>query len=246
MVPYGEVFKSRRPDQFSKHQTLRSAMKITIADVAKHFSATFQEGPHTYLSIGRRRINVIFSPLDHDPKPAVTARLREDAVALRVLRGIENALAPHIPNGKSVIITLGAPIKTPRLLMEALTAALKDYVVSGLEETDVKKNILGNRVRFRVMNNAKWRSKVFGFVFTGDPAPAALANILRSMNREVTKKGGTSVRFAGDKWLVLCNEKPLANMKTYQNIYSLLAPRHNFKKILILSPDGHVDVLADY
>jgi hypothetical protein len=52
------------------------------------------------------------------------ARLRGDVVALRVLRDIESALRAHVPSGRAIVLTLGAPIKVPKKLVAALTSLL--------------------------------------------------------------------------------------------------------------------------
>ena len=55
---------------------------------------------------------------------------------------------------------LGAPIKVPKKLLAALTNTLLNYLESGAEEAEVKKTSLGNRVRFRVLNdNSNWNAK---------------------------------------------------------------------------------------
>ena len=53
---------------------------------------------------------------EHGPglKRLAKARLRGDVVALRVLRDIESVLRAHVPNGRAIVLTLGAPIKVPQ------------------------------------------------------------------------------------------------------------------------------------
>jgi hypothetical protein len=169
-------------------------------------------------------------------------------VARRVLSQIENALRGRVPDGRTLILTLGAPIKVPKLLVGALTDILLAYLESGAEEADVKKTILNNRVRFRVLNaDPMWSGKVIGFVFSGDPGPGALANAMRSLHDEIAAKAKTRLPkgFAGDRWLVLVNEYPIADIKTYRRAYSHLSPPHDFKKILMVLEGGLVETLAE-
>jgi hypothetical protein len=132
--------------------------------------------PGAYLSVRGQKIALDVADLTLQTlrkKPVAKARFREDKVAQRVLRDLESALHAHVPAGKSIILTLGAPIKVSRKLVVALTSLLVTYLDGGVEEVDEKKTILGNRVRFRVLTpSSKWPAKVIGFVFTGDPAPA--------------------------------------------------------------------------
>src|SRR5271163_664867 len=63
------------------------------------------------------------------------------------------------------------------------------YLSTGTEEIDEKRTLLGNRVRFRVTGpDSKWTAKVIGFVFTGDPAPGALATSMHLLHDEIAAK----------------------------------------------------------
>jgi hypothetical protein len=230
------------------------AEQFAIAAVAKHFSATWQPGdepPAAYLMVGDRRIALdvaVVAKQRSGGKRTEKARLREDKVALRVLSDIESAVQAHVPAGKTLILTLGAPIKEPGKLVEALTKTLRTYIESGAEEIDGKKTILGNRVRFRVLNDgATWSAKAVGFVFSGDPAPGVLANAARSLRDEIAAKAKTRVpkTFSGERWLVLANEDWIADGKTYRRLQSLVAPSHHFARILMVLDSGRVEVLSE-
>jgi hypothetical protein len=238
----------------SKSELLRRAPQSTIEAVAKHCSATWQsaEGtPDAYLTVRGQKIalNVAILPQQGSRQTRVAkARLREDKVAQRVLRNLESALHAHVPAGKSVILTLGAPIKVSKKLVVALTDVVVTYLESGLEEVDEKRTILGNRVRFRVEKpKTKWPAKVIGFVFTGDPAPGVLAHTMGSLHDVVAAMGKRPMPkgFAGDRWLVLHNDNWIADVKTYRRAYSLLTPPHEFSKILLVSNRGRIEVLVE-
>ena len=233
---------------------LRKAEQFAIGAVARHFSATWQSGegpPDAYVTVGGRRIalDVAVLALQRPRRKRVAkARLREDVVARRVLRDIEGAMRAHVPDGKTIILTLGAPIRVPKKLLAALTNMLLTYLESGAKEVEEKKTILGNRVRFRVLNdNSKWNAKVIGFVFSGDPEPGILANAMRSLHDEIAAKAKRRMpkRFSGDRWLVLDNDHSIADIKTYRRAYSQLSLPHNFRKILMVLDGGRVEALAE-
>ena len=233
---------------------LSKAEQFAIGAVARHFSATWQSGegpPDAYVTVGGRRIALDVAVIAQQRprrKRVAKARLREDVVARRVLRDMESALRAHVPDGKTIILTLGAPIKVPKKLLAALTNMLLTYLESGAEEVEEKKTILGNRVRFRVLNhNSKWNAKVIGFVFSGDPEPGILANAMRSLHDEIAAKAKRRLpeKFAGDRWLVLDTDHWIADIKTYRRAYSQLSPPRNFRKILMVFDGGRVDALAE-
>ena len=225
-----------------------------IEAVAKHFSATWQSAdgaPSAYLTVRGKKIALDVADLMQQrprTKSVAKVRFREDKVAQRVLRDLESALNAHVPAGKSVILTLGAPIKVANKLVVALTSLLVTYLESGPEEVDEKRTILGNRVRFRVVKpGSKWPAKVIGFVFTGDPAPSVLENAMNALRDEIVARAKRRMPkgFAGDRWLVLHNDNWIADVKTYRRGYSLLAPAHEFTKILMVSGGERIDVLAE-
>ena len=233
---------------------LKKSPQSAIEAVAKHFSATWEsaEGaPGAYLSIRGRKIALDVADLTQKSlraKRVAKARFREDKVAQRVLRDLESAVHSHVPAGKTLILTLGAPIKVANKLVVALTSLLVAYLEGGREEVDERRTILGNRVRFRVVKpGSKWSAKVIGFVFTGDPAPCVLAATLSSLHDEIAAmaKKRTPKGFTGDRWLVLHNDNWIADAKTYRRAYSLLRPPHEFSKILMVFDGGRVEVLAE-
>jgi hypothetical protein len=232
---------------------MRSAQQSAIEAVAKHFSATWEsaaEPSDAYLTVRGQKIALgiaVLPPPSSRQKSVTKVRLREDKVAQRVLRDLEVALHPHVPTGKSVILTLGAPIKVSRKLVIALTDVLVTYLESGSVEVDEKRTILGNRVRFRVLRvTSKWPAKVIGFVFTGDPAPGVLASTITSLHDEIVAmaKRRPPKGFSGDRWLVLVSDNWIADVKTYRRAYSLLSPSHDISMILMVSVSGRIEVLA--
>lgn len=231
-----------------------NAKQFAIDAVARHFSATLRPGegsPDAYATVGGRRIALdaaIVAPERGGVKGVAKARLREDRVARRVLSEIESALRAHVPDGKTVILTLGAPIKVPGQLVAALSQTLASYLESGAEEIDEKKTILGNRVRFRVVNDGStFAAKTIGFVFTGDPAPGILANVMRSLRDQIAAKARSTMPdgFAGERWLVLGSDLWIADARTYRWAYSHLSAPHDFRRILMVLDDGRVETLAE-
>jgi hypothetical protein len=227
--------------------------ELVIGAVATHVAGTWEpgDGPRdAYLTVGGTRAALdvaLIARSSSQTKPFEKARLREDRVALLVLRNIESDVQAHVPAAKTLIFTLGAPIKEPSKLVDALTKTLVTYFVSGAEEADEKKTILGNRVRFRVLDDgAKWSSKALGFVFSGDPLPGALANIARAFHAEIATKAKTRPpkAFSGERWLAVAIENPIADAKTYGRLFSLLPPQIGFARILMVFDTGRVEVLS--
>ena len=220
------------------------AVPFAIETLARHhMSPPWQRGegpPDAYLTVRGRRIALDVAVMT-EPGPrgkrVAKARLREDVVARRVLRDLEGALRPHVPKGKTVIVTLGAPIRVAKKLVAVLTNLLLGYLESGRQDVDEKRTILGNRVRFRVLGtDPKWKVGVIGFVFTGDPAPSGLASAMRALHDAIGAKAKRRMpgRFAGERWLVVVNDDWIADIKTFRRAYSVLPAQQGFTRIWMI------------
>jgi hypothetical protein len=223
-----------------------------IAAVARQFPADWQLGeapPYARASLGGRKIALevaIVGRQSATPQPPATVRLREDAVAQRVLRDIGSDLRPHVPKRKTIILTLGAPIKVPKRLVGELTGVLRDYLRSSTAERDEKKTLLGNRVRFRLLNDRRgWQAPVIAFVFSGDPKPGVLADELGRLRDTLAAaaKRPLPEGFAGERWLVLASDRWIADIKTYRLLHAQLSAPHPYQKILMLFKGARIETL---
>lgn len=231
---------------------LSQAQRFALEAIAKHFSAPWQraEGPpDAYVTVAGRPVGVdiaVMAPQRLSRSNVPKARFRDDAAARRVLRGLETALRGLVPDGKTLVLTLGAPIKEPKKVLGALTEMLAAYLKSGAEEVEKKKTLLGNRVRFLVAGDGLRNSKLTGFVFSGDPKPGVLLNVMRSLQDEIAAhaKKRLPEGFSGDRWLALVSDRWIADIKTYRRMYSQLSIPDRFTKVLMLD-GGRVENLAD-
>lgn len=234
---------------------LTSAQQSAIGAVAKRFGAVWRTGddpPDAYANVRGRLIALdvaVIAQKTRRRRPAANVRLREDVVARRVLREIESSVQSHVPKHKTIILTLGAPLKVPKKLIAALTTLLLDYIRSGADEREEKRTVLGNRVRFLVLNSSPgWKAKLVGFVFSGDPQPGALGDTLRSLYDQIAaqQKRRMPKGFAGERWLVLNGETRIADIKTYRLAVSHLSPSalRGFKKIFMVFDGGEVESLT--
>lgn len=232
---------------------LNTLQRFALGAVARHFSAPWQRGegpPDAYVTISGRRVGIDIAVVAQQPltrKRVPKARLRDDGVARRVLRNLDAALRAHVPDGKTLLLTLGAPIKEPKKLLGALTEMLLTCLRSGAEDVEKKKTLLGNRVRFLVASDRlRLNSRLAGFVFSGDPKPGVLLNAMRLLQGEIAAqaKKRLPAGFSGDRWLALVSDQWIADIKTYRRMYSLLSIPDRFTRILIVLDGGRVESLA--
>jgi len=227
--------------------------RFALEAVAKHFSASWQTGedpPDAYVTVAGRRVGIDIAVLRRQPPGRIAiskARFRDDAVARRVLRNLETAVRGHVPDGKTLVLTLGAPIKEPKKVLAALTDELLTHLQSGGENVEKRRTLLGNRVRFLMASDGlRSNSKLTAFVFSGDPKPGVLLNAMRSLQDEIAAhaKKRLPPGFSADRWLVLVSDQWIADIKTYRRMYSHLSIPDGFTKILMVFDGGRVEILA--
>jgi hypothetical protein len=221
--------------------------------VARHFSATWEEGggsPAACLTVGGRRIAVEVAAIRRraaDPDGAARPRLRFDRVVLRLVGDLQAALSDAVPDGQAVVVTVTAPIRLPGKTADALTSMIRDRLARRPARIEVADTICGNRVRIRLVKGAPaGTSKLIGFVHNPDTDPDVLLDVTQSLLQHIGTAAGRPApgKFVGDRWLVVADEDGLPNIGTYRHVYAQLAISTDFKKMLLVLPGGRVEVLT--
>ncbi len=108
---------------------------------------------------------------------AAKLKLRFDKVVRRLTGDLKTTLAGVLPEGRSVVITVTAPIKHP-----AKTAAtLENIVRDGLAQGEFCKRIHGNKVRVRPITHvATNMPRVLAFVHNTESDARLILNIAES------------------------------------------------------------------
>jgi hypothetical protein len=214
--------------------SVKRAERAAIEAVAAHVSAPWKEGPSgAYLAIGGKRVAIAVASV----KPQVSAkqRLRFDRVALELLRRLQTGLQESVPDGKTVVLAVTAPIR-----QSGKTAAgLEDKIKDGLARRttlNLKGTIEGNAVRARLMKGGN--PKVIGFVHNPDPKSDVLLDLTQSVLEQVSALEAKSART--DRWLVIADDDGRSHIEAYRWIASQIS---GFRKVLLVS-EGSVETLS--
>jgi hypothetical protein len=227
--------------------------RAALEAVARHFSATWEKGeapPDAYLTIARKRIAVEVTTTKRrlaDRGGLTKPRLRFDRVALRFVRRLQDALSASVPDGRTLILTITAPIRVPAKTAAALEDNIWTYLARQSAPGEAKYAILGNQIRVRLVKGGSRRTaKVIGFVHNPDSDPDVLLDITHSLIERIGAKArnGAPAGSAGDRWLVLAGEVPHSHIEPYRHAYSQLSIPTDFKKILMVLADGQIETLA--
>ena len=234
---------------------LRRSQRV-IEAVARRFSATWEAGkgdsPAAYLNIEGARVAIEIAAVKQRPaargSPA-RPRLRFDRVALGLIRRLQEALAESVPVGRTVVITVTAPIRLASRTAAATAEMIRQRLGRRSARLEIEQTINGNQIQARLAEDVSRRgSRVIGYVHNPDSDPEILFDITESLLRHVGRAASKRVagRFAGDRWLVVaCGDGGLPYFETYRQVFSQLAIPTGFRKVLLVLPDGRVEILAD-
>jgi hypothetical protein len=184
--------------------------------------------PPVTFQIGSKRITVVTIRGEKAP------RLRFDKTAVGLVRRLQATLAASVPDGKTLVVTITAPIrqdsKTGLALQDEIAHLLKS------RRTQLKATIHGNRIQVRVLKGgAIQTSKLIGFVHNPEPNPALIFDVTRSLLACMSSEQRPS---KCERWLVVSNQDGLAPVETARQVFLALRARSVFKRILVAQSGG--------
>ncbi|MGD0189571.1 MAG: hypothetical protein ABSD74_02400 [Rhizomicrobium sp.] len=225
---------------------LSKQQQAAIEAVATHFSATWESAagvsPDAYLTVRGKRIAADVAVLKH--KSAGKPRLRFDKSVLRLIGGVQAALAKWVPDGTAVMFAVTAPIKLRAKTAEALEIQIRDALSRRAAKVEIEDTICGNEVRIRIVKRLlKDAPTVIGFVHNPDTNAAALLDTTQSLLEVIgaaaDKRPPKS--FTGERWLVIADDAGASYLDVYRHVWSQLSP--GFRKILIVSAGNRVETI---
>lgn len=188
-------------------RAISARSRLAIEAVARHFSATWREGPDSpdaFLSVAGKRIAVELAIMSGKRAPvAAKPRLRFDKVALGLVRRLRADLSGSVPNGKLAVATVTAPIRLAAKTATALADKIRKLVADGSTRARFNGTIHANRIQVRIIPDGSNRaSKLIGFVHNPDSDADNLFDVTRSLLACIGPKLGTRTPpgFAGERY----------------------------------------------
>jgi hypothetical protein len=217
--------------------------------LARHFAATGELGGGSraaYLTVAKTRISLEIAAVGSRNAGRGTPakpRLRFDKVAVRFVDDLRSALHEAVPNGKTLVLTVTAPIRQSGKTAAAFAERMRDGMARRSARLDIRETIEGNQIRARLVK-AAGPAKVIGFVHNPGvdgtvllgAAQAFLAAIEAAARKRAQGKSN------GGHWLALVGEDGFAD--TYRHLCATCAPVAGFGKVLLVLADGRVESLA--
>jgi hypothetical protein len=218
--------------------------RLALEAVAERFSATRENGenpPDACLSVGGRRIAVAIASIA-GRRGIAKPRLRYDRVAIRFIQSLRGALREALPGSTAAIFTASAPIKLPKKAVPAIVEKIRSHLAGKSKATEIKAAILGNRIRIRILSKESAPApEAVGFVLTAGSNSDIVLDTAQSLLERLRAEGKTPAPRL-ERWFVIVGESSLS--ETCRDVCAQLSAAADFKKILMVSDGGRIEVLA--
>lgn len=184
----------------------------------------------TYVKIAGRRIAITAVTFGGVKEP----RLRFDRTAVGLVRRLQAALSKSVPDRKTVIVTITAPIRQDSKTGVVLEDKIRQLLAA--RRAQLKATIHGNRIQVCVLEGGTSQtSKLVGFVHNPEPDPAVLFDVTRFL---LTCIGSGKRPPTRDRWLVIANQDGLVPVETVRQVCLALRARTVFKRIFLAESEG--------
>jgi hypothetical protein len=223
----------------------RKVAQAAIEAVARRFSGNLDQGPgpKAVLTLGgRRAVLDVMTMRARAPSRArvIGPRLRFDKVALSLVARLRTALWEFVPDDRTIVVTVTAPIRVPAKTAAAVEEKVHRLLTNRARPARLRAMIHGNQVQVRILPGGTRRtSKVVGFVHN----PDSDASVLIGLTRRFLACIGSGRRVAGERWLVIANQAGLLPPETYRHVCSGLALRTVYERLLVVLPGGRIESL---
>jgi hypothetical protein len=225
-----------------------------IEAVARHYSATWEAWrkplPGAYLTIGRKRITAAVLAIPPAKGiPGGVPRLRFDRVVLALARRLLSDLRELVPDGKTLMIAVTAPILQPGATAAAIVESLRRRLERRPARLELGRTLLGNGVRVSLVGQVAERvPKVILFVHDPDreaDIPGLLFGLARALaGRSGLAPGRRKRKGDGaDSWIVLVPAGGRPPVAALRYILSQLCVPAAFSRVLLVLSGGRVESL---
>jgi hypothetical protein len=221
--------------------------QTAIRAVARHFSATLQErrdSADAFLTLAGKRIALLVTVIESRDarRPKLTKpRLRFDRVALGLIERLRTALGGSVPDGRTVVVTITAPIRLPSRTATAMEEKIRKLVATRAGPTRLAGTIHGNKTQVHLLKGGAGRTaRLIGFVHNSDSDPAILIDVARSLLARI----GSRERTAGRRWLVVASQDGPVPIEACRHVCSQLGVGSLFEQTLVVPPDGRIANLS--
>jgi hypothetical protein len=170
-------------------------------------------------------------------------RLRFDRGALGLVDRLQTALCGSVPEGKTVVVTVTAPIRMRSRTAAALQEKIRTFVTARTAPARFTATIHGNQIQVHLLKGGTSQlTKLIGFVHNPDPDPTILIDVTRALLACTGSRPHAGS--ARNRWLAIANQNALVPIETYRQVCSQLGVRKVFGQTLVVLAGGRITALT--
>lgn len=232
---------------------LKRFERAAVERLAERFGATIEKRKSTAdarLNVAGKRVAVTVVSLRKwlgQSGRATRVRLRFDKGALRFVADLRDAVGESVPDGKSLIVTITAPIWLAWKTGHALEEKIRARLGRGASKVELRETIHGNRIGV-CLTNGEANGKVIGFVHNPARGHAdLLLKVACTLIEAITaaSRGRRRSKSIGEHWLVIASREGRSEIGTFRQVYSQLEISSHFEKVFVVPADGAVEALGE-
>jgi hypothetical protein len=231
---------------------LREDEEFVITAVADAFSGAWRPGedpPDAYLMVGSESIAIEITTLTQHvmDRRGTRPRLSDDMLTAKLAKDLNDEFQSLIPDGHTIGLILGSPIREPRKTKAALAEIIRSLLID-LNNLipDRKMDVRGNPVTIFLNHHGGTEYKKVSAAFVNRGSSADILQNFTLILEQAIKVRSTKcghLRESGPRWLALFNDYCLTDAETYRHALSLMTFAHPFDEILLIGGDGSVEHL---
>jgi hypothetical protein len=172
-------------------------------------------------------------------------RLRLDKVALGLVDRLRVALEGCVPDDRTIIVTITAPIRLASKTAAAMAGSIRRRLEHRAAAGRSIHRIHGNTIQIWILpGGTAMTSKLVGFVHNPDANPRILIEVTRVLLAAIGAHRRAATRRSGTRWLVITDQNELVPIDTYGNVCAQLRLGTVFEQIFVSACGGRVERLS--
>lgn len=202
-----------------------------------------EDPPDLVLVIDGQRVGVEVTRLAQftvRPDGSLGNRATDDSFGLRVVDDLNSRLGPLLPDDVDVFVHLEMPADSGGRFRTRLFSWIQEIVAAPELGFEAERRIEGAYVRIRVIRRRLSEKRIVGLVGNDHSSPDVGFNARLLLEDRIHTKHDICKDLPGSIWLALFNDYWLADADSYQLAFRALRLQHCFKRIFLVSDNGHV------
>jgi len=224
--------------------------RIALEAIAKHLAGARIRGRargDALVRLADNRVTltvVALTPQAAQARRSARPHLRLDRVALEVVSRVRTAIQGRVPDKRTIVVAITAPIRVAAKTAAALSSRILSRVSGRARAERSLYRIHGNSIQIWILQGGiGTTSKLVGCVHNRDVDPRIFVEVTRALLAAIGPHRRAAARRYRARWLLIENQDDRLPIETYQNVCQQLRLATAFERLLVALPDGRIETL---